>query len=90
MTNKELEQQIAKATGREIRDVKEIMDAFVSLVTHHVKNDDKVSVGGLGIFSKVETKEKMLTNGFCKNKVIPARRKVKFTASKQMKDTLQA
>ena len=66
------------------------VEAFIQAVTDTVAEGEKISFVGFGSFEAVETKEKNGVNPATKEKiVIPASKKVRFTAGKAFKDAVK-
>lgn len=56
MNNQELIVKIGEATAMTKKEVEKVMSAMIEIVEETVSNGEKVTIGGLGNFTKVETK----------------------------------
>ncbi len=87
ITKKMLVQMIATSKGVHPDDVREIMQAFLDVMTDHLKKGNRLEFRDFGVFEIVQRKQKIGRNP--KNAavpiVIPARSVVKFTPGKKMR-----
>lgn len=91
VTKKNLVQKIAQKKGMHPNDVRIVMQAFLDEMTDSLKQGDRLEFRDFGVFEVVERKQKIGRNP--KNAsvaiIIPARRAVKFTPGKKMKDLIE-
>ena len=90
ITKKELVQIIALNKEVHPNDVREVIQSFLDAMTDCLAKGDRLEFRDFGIFETVERKQKIGRNP--KNAsvpiVIPARRAVKFTPGKKMKEII--
>lgn len=53
---------IAEQTGYTQVEVRKVLNAFIDIVFEKIKSDDKVRIGGLGVFSSVHQKSRPVRN----------------------------
>lgn len=92
ITKKELVQIIALDKGVHPNDVREVIQSFLDAMTDCLARGERLEFRDFGIFEIVERKQKVGRNP--KNAsvpiVIPARKAVKFTPGKKMKEIINA
>src|SRR3990167_7056447 len=90
ITKKELVQIIALDKGVHPNDVREVIQSFLDAMTDCLAKGERLEFRDFGVFEIVERKQKIGRNP--KNAsvsiVIPARRAVKFTPGKRMKEII--
>ena len=62
MNKRELIYSIAEQTGYTQTEVRNILNTFISTVFEEVKSDNKVRIGGLGVFSLLYQKSRPVRN----------------------------
>jgi len=91
MTKKMLVQSIAAAKGVHPDDVREVIQAFLDLMTDELAKGNRLEFRDFGVFEIVKRKQKVGRNP--KNAavpiVIPARSVVKFTPGKKMREVVE-
>ncbi|MBM3198961.1 MAG: HU family DNA-binding protein [Chlamydiae bacterium] len=91
MTKKDLIQAIAKERGVHPNDVKMVIQSFLDEVTNSLVSGERLEFRDFGVFEIVERKQKVGRNP--KNAsvpiIIPARKVVKFTPGKRMRDLIE-
>ncbi len=91
VTKKKLVQVIAQMKGLHPNDVRDVIQAFLDVMTEHLSKGDRVEFRDFGVFEIVERKQKIGRNP--KNAsvpiVIPARAVVKFTPGKKMREDIE-
>jgi nucleoid DNA-binding protein len=91
MTKKMLVQSIAAAKGVHPDDVREVIQAFLDLMTDELAKGNRLEFRDFGVFEIVKRKQKVGRNP--KNAavpiVIPARCVVKFTPGKKMREVVE-
>lgn len=86
MANQDLIKKIAEKTGYSQRDVKEVIDAFSSVLTETLVSGEEVRLSGIGIFSKAEVPTRECNDPHNNSKVIvEAHGLPKFRASTVLK-----
>ena len=92
VTKKELVQLIAQKKGVHPNDVRDVLQAFLDLMTESLARGDRIEFRDFGVFEVVERKQKVGRNP--KNAsvpiIIPARKAVKFTSGKKMKELIES
>ena len=89
MNRGELVEAIANDASITKAQAQETLDAFVSNVQRSLKSGDKVTLVGFGTFSASTRGERMGRNPQTGQPIrIPARRAVKFSAGKALKDAI--
>lgn len=90
-TKKKLIQKIAQKKGLHPNDVRNVVQAFLDAMTESLAEGDRLEFRDFGVFEIVERKQKIGRNP--KNAavpiVIPARKAVKFTPGKKMKNLIE-
>jgi len=83
---------ISKKKGMHPNEVRELLQLFLDEMTDFLSQGDRLEFRDFGVFEIVERKQKIGRNP--KNAsvpiVIPARKAVKFTPGKRMKDLIQS
>jgi len=91
ITKKKLIQTISQAKGLHPNDVRNVIQAFLDLMTDYLSQGDRLEFRDFGVFEIVERKQKIGRNP--KNAavpiVIPARAAVKFTPGKKMRKLIE-
>jgi integration host factor subunit beta len=91
VTKKNLIQKIAHSKGMHPNDVRNVIQAFLDSMTDTLSHGDRLEFRDFGVFEIVERKQKIGRNP--KNAsvpiVIPARKAVKFTPGKKMKELIE-
>jgi len=91
VTKKRLIQVISQAKGLHPNDVRNVIQAFLDSMTDSLAEGDRLEFRDFGVFEIVERKKKIGRNP--KNAgvpiVIPARKAVKFTPGKRMKQLIE-
>jgi nucleoid DNA-binding protein len=91
VTKKDLVQKISQSRGMHPNDVRNIIQAFLDSMTDTLMVGDRLEFRDFGVFEIVERKQKIGRNP--KNAsvpiVIPARKAVKFTPGKKMKELIE-
>lgn len=90
VTKKKLIQTISQTKGLHPNDVRNVVQAFLDAMTDSLAQGDRLEFRDFGVFEIVERKQKIGRNP--KNAavpiVIPARKAVKFTPGKKMKELI--
>ncbi len=90
VTKKKLIQTISQAKGLHPNDVRNVIQAFLDAMTDSLAQGERLEFRDFGVFEIVERKQKIGRNP--KNAavpiVIPARKAVKFTPGKKMKQLI--
>jgi len=91
MTKKDLIHAIAKQREVHPNDVKMVIQSFLDAVTSSLVKGERLEFRDFGVFEVVERKQKIGRNP--KNAavpiIIPARKVVKFTPGKRMRDLIE-
>jgi len=91
ITKKELINKISQKTRLHPNDVRMVIQGFLDSITESLAEGDRLEFRDFGIFEVVERKQKIGRNP--KNAsvpiVIPARKAVKFTSGKKMKEVIE-
>ncbi|MDE3055534.1 MAG: integration host factor subunit beta [Verrucomicrobiota bacterium] len=91
VTKKKLIQNISQSRGLHPSDVKNVIQAFLDAMTDSLSHGDRLEFRDFGVFEVVERKQKIGRNP--KNAsvpiVIPARKAVKFTPGKKMRQLIE-
>lgn len=91
ITKKKLVQLISQQQGVHPNDIRNVIQAFLDRMTDYLAEGDRIEFRDFGVFEIVERKPKIGRNP--KNAeipiVIPARRAVKFTAGKKMRQLIE-
>ena len=92
MTKQELIEALAAKTQMTKKNVEDMLDGFVGVVTEQLKADNKVAVTGFGTFSVSDRKARTGVNPQNPSEKIqiPAMKVPKFTAGKTLKDSLRS
>lgn len=89
MYKKDLIRGISVKTGISMKDVNEVVDAFINETSESLKSSGKVVLTGFGSFQVIETKERIGRNPQTGEPMkISAKNKVKFVCGKELKDFL--
>lgn len=92
VTKKELVQLIAQKKGVHPNDVREVIQTFLDMMTDSLAQGNRIEFRDFGVFEIVERKQKVGRNP--KNAsvpiIIPARKAVKFTSGKRMKELIES
>jgi nucleoid DNA-binding protein len=92
MTKKNLVQKIAQKKGMHPNEVRNVIQAFLDEMTDALTHGDRLEFRDFGVFEIVERKRKIGRNP--KNPsvpiAIPARKAVKFTPGKKMKQSIES
>ncbi|MGD2168923.1 MAG: HU family DNA-binding protein [Chlamydiota bacterium] len=92
VTKKKLIQKISQARGLHPNDVRNVIQAFLDEMTDSLTQGDRLEFRDFGVFEVVERKQKIGRNP--KNAdvpiIIPARKAVKFTPGKKMKQQIES
>ena len=87
MFKKDLIRIVSTKTGISIKDVNEVVDAFLEETMKSVGNYEKVVLTGFGSFQNVPTKERIGRNPQTGEQMkIPAKNKIKFVSGKEFKN----
>ncbi len=91
ITKKKLIQVISQDKGIHPNDVRNVMQAFLDVMTDYLAKGDRLEFRDFGVFEIVRRKQKIGRNP--KNAsipiVIPARQAVKFTPGKRMRELIE-
>jgi nucleoid DNA-binding protein len=91
ITKKKLVQQISNALHMHPNDVRNVIQAFLDAMSDNLIKGDRLEFRDFGVFEIVERKKKIGRNP--KNAsvpiIIPARKAVKFTPGKKIKQTIE-
>lgn len=91
ITKKKLIQVISQTRGIHPNDVRNVMQAFLDVMTDYLAKGDRLEFRDFGVFEIVQRKQKIGRNP--KNAavpiIIPARPAVKFTPGKKMKQMIE-
>ena len=91
ITKKKLIQTISQKKGLHPNDVRNVIQAFLDEMTDSLSQGDRLEFRDFGVFEVVERKQKIGRNP--KNAsvpiVIPARKAVKFTPGKKMRQMIE-
>lgn len=92
MTKKQLVHSISQKNNVHPNDVRDVIQSFLDEMTTCLVRGDRLEFRDFGVFEIVERKQKVGRNP--KNAtvpiVIPARRAVKFTPGKKMKEEIES
>ncbi len=90
MTKKKLINSISQDKGIHPNDVRHVIQAFLDKITDCLSRGERLEFRGFGVFEVVERKQKIGRNPKEASIpiVIPARPAVKFTAGKEMRQTV--
>jgi DNA-binding protein HU-beta len=89
MTKTELITTLAKQAAMEKKHTKVFLDALTTLVTREIKKGGEVPLTGLGKFKVLRRKARIGRNPQTGEAIqIPAKKVVKFTVAKTLKDTI--
>ncbi len=88
MNKKELITEIANVTETTQKDTEMIINSFISVVTEQLQKGEQISIGGFGIFKKVDKAARVGINPATGVKInISAKSVPKFTPAKLFKDS---
>jgi len=89
MTKTELINALAKQTDLEKKQSKAFLESLTNLVTKEIKKGGEIPLTGLGKFKVQKRKARMGRNPQTGEQIkIPAKKVVKFTVAKTLKDTI--
>ena len=92
VTKKKLIQEISQKRSLHPNDVRSVIQSFLDEMTETLTQGDRLEFRDFGVFEVVERKQKIGRNP--KNAgvpiVIPARKAVKFTPGKKMKEKIES
>ena len=91
VTKKNLIQSISQERGVHPNDVRNIIQSFLDAMTENLAKGDRLEFRDFGVFEIVERKQKIGRNpkDAAVPIIIPARRAVKFTPGKKMKQLIE-
>ncbi len=91
-TKKELVQLIAEHKKFHPNDVREVVQFFLDSITDCLSKGDRIEFRDFGVFEIVERKQKIGRNpkNAAVSIVIPARKAVKFTPGKKMRELIES
>lgn len=85
----QLIQMLADKTGQSKKDAAAYLESFVETLTGLLKKGEKINITGLGIFKVADRKAREGRNPRTGETIqIPASKKLRFTASKVMKEAV--
>ncbi|MBN1915158.1 MAG: HU family DNA-binding protein [Parachlamydiales bacterium] len=91
ITKKHLIQKISQKLGKHPNDVRDVIQSFLDSISEVLQSGDRLEFRDFGVFEVVQRKQKIGRNP--KNAsvpiVIPARKAVKFTAGKKMRQFIE-
>lgn len=92
MTKKKLINFISQDKGIHPNDVRHVIQAFLDKITECLSDGHRLEFREFGVFEVVERKEKIGRNPKdpARSIVIPARRDVKFTSGKRMRQEVRS
>ncbi len=89
VTMKQLAAEIAQKNDMTKKQAEAVLEGFVGLVAKTIKKGSKVRITGLGIIQVRQTKARMGRNPATGETIkIPAKKKVAFRASKDLKESV--
>lgn len=89
ITRKIMIAEVAKVSGIRQPDTKAVMNAFVEVLTNHLKVGDKVNIDGFGTFTVSERAERQQKNPHTGEKItVPACIVPKLKFGKNVKDAV--
>ena len=91
VTKKNLVQKIAQLLGMHPNDVRQVIQSFLDEMTNTLANEDRLEFRDFGVFEIVKRKQKIGRNPKKSEVpiVIPARKAVKFSPGKKMKQLIE-
>ncbi|MDR3118727.1 MAG: HU family DNA-binding protein [Mediterranea sp.] len=90
MNKAELISAIAETSGLSKVNSRKALDAFMSSVTKSLKDGDRISLVGFGVFHVVERQARTGVNPTTKQPIqIPAKRVVKFKAGAELSEGIK-
>lgn len=90
MNNKEFIAELSRRTGLNTRECTKKMNAFVSEFTHHLEEEDQISIPNFGIFETKKRLERVLVNPTTGQKMlVPPKIVVGFKPSTVLKNKIQ-
>ncbi|MCX6990778.1 MAG: HU family DNA-binding protein [Chlamydiae bacterium] len=91
VTKKNLIQSISQERGVHPNDVRNVIQSFLDAMTENLAKGDRLEFRDFGVFEIVERKQKIGRNpkDAAVPIIIPARRAVKFTPGKKMKQLIE-
>lgn len=91
MSRAELESKMSKESGITNKQAETALDSMIAYIVDNLKLGQKVTLVGFGTFSVSESKARMGRNPKTGEPIqIAASKKVKFSASKALKDTINS
>lgn len=89
MTKKEFVMKIANKTGYTVREVNLFFDTFIFFLKEELIGEEKVQLSDLGSFSTQIKRKRETKNAFTGDPLtIPAKRVVKYTPSKYLRELI--
>ena len=89
MTKKELKSRISKKTNIRKAIISDIVDGVFAIITEELGKGEKVVIQDFGIFTTADTKARTAHNPHTGEEVeVQAHKKVKFKASKALKENI--
>lgn len=89
LSKSELVKKVAEKSGKSNKDVAAITDTLLEIVRETLVSGDAVTLIGFGTFKTAMAAEREATNPRTGAKVqVPAKRRVKFTAGKELGDAV--
>ena len=90
MNYSELTERISEQTGRSRRETRKLLKSFFNEFTRQLCDGNGFTVPGLGTFKTEVQQTRQLYNPYYKSEIlVPPKRYVTFTASKQLKEKLK-
>ena len=90
MTKADLIEAVASAKNLPKKDVEAVLEAVVEAIQQALRNNEKVSVSGLGTFTVKDRKARTARNPKTGEAVqVPASKAAKFKMGKELKEILQ-
>lgn len=89
MSRSDIESKMAKESGITNKQAETALDSFIAYIVDSLKQGQKVTLVGFGAFSVSDVKSRMARNPKTGEPIqVPAHKKPKFAASKNLKDLL--
>lgn len=86
---KQIAGEIANENGLSKKEVEQVLDSMITLFTKNLKKGNKIRISGLGILQVKQTKARTGRNPATGEEIkIPAKRKVAFRVSKDLKEAV--
>lgn len=91
ITKKKLVQVISQKQGLHPNEVRNVMQAFLDIMTEYLSKGDRLEFRDFGVFEVIVRKQKIGRNPKHAEVpiVIPARQVVKFTPGKKMREVIE-